>query len=111
LQKFPASTAGAQVTFGIEYRSGNEDFNEMRYITFEISETSFGISQGGSVYDRHVGSDSFSGPSWLLEIGGYRETECDLNELENSICEYLNLGARPSVACESNIEMDESDDE
>ena len=70
----------------------------MRYIDFRISESAFEISQGGSVYDKTVGRDSFSEPGWLIEIGGYRSTECELYNLEESIEEYLNLGAEITVS-------------
>jgi len=88
-------------TLGIVYRNGTEEFSEMRYITFRISEDTFEISKGGSVYDKAVGSDSFSDPGWLLEVGGYRQTECELYELDGSIAEYLTLGAKITVSDES----------
>ena len=78
----------------------------LRYITFRISESAFEISIGGSVYDSAVGSDSFSDPGWLVEAGGYRETECELYELEGSIVEYLNLGAKITVSDESEDESE-----
>ena len=53
-------------TLGIVYRNGTEEFSEMRYITFRISEDTFEISKGSSVYDKTVGSDSFSDPGWLV---------------------------------------------
>ena len=56
-----------------------------------------GFSDGGSVYDKAVGSDSFSQPGWLVEVGGYGNTGCDLYNLENSIAEYLNLGAKVTI--------------
>ena len=78
----------------------------MRYIDFRISESAFEISKGGSVYDKAVGGDSFSEPGWVVEAGGYRSAECDLYDLENSIAEYLNLGAEISVSDESEIEYE-----
>jgi hypothetical protein len=111
LEKFPTAIPGADVEFGIVYRAGDEDFGEMRYVTFHISDTEFEISSGGSVYDRSVGSDSFSRPGWVIEVGSYRETGCDLDTLEDEIREYLNLGATPTVECEGDFEMIDSDDE
>ena len=43
------------MSFHIIYRSGTDEFEEMRYITFRISDSSFEISKGGSVYDCAVG--------------------------------------------------------
>ena len=82
-ERLPLITVGACCEFGIIYRSGTDEFEEMRYITFRISDSSFEISKGGSVYDCAVGGDSFSEPDWLIEVSGYRETEMELLTLKN----------------------------
>jgi hypothetical protein len=107
LERLPLVTQGAWSEFGIVYRAGTEEFNEMRYIEFIISESRFEISKGGSVYDKAVGSDSISEPGWVVEVNGYRETECELYDIEDSIAEYLNLGAAISVSDESEIEYED----
>lgn len=106
LKRLPLVTPGCFCEFGIVYRAGSEEFSEMRYIQFRISESDFEISMGGSTYDKSVGSDSFSEPGWLVEIGGYRETECELYNLENYVEEYLNLGAEIKVSDESEIKYE-----
>jgi len=106
LERMPLSTAGAFCEFGICYRAGTEEFNEIRYIDFRITELSFEISIGGCVYDKVVGSDSFSEPGWMIEVGGYRRTECELFNLEGAVEEYLNLGAEITVCDESEIEYE-----
>ncbi|MFZ4701006.1 MAG: hypothetical protein ACOYMG_13230 [Candidatus Methylumidiphilus sp.] len=106
LERLPQVTPGSTAEFGIVYRNGTDDFNEMRYIDFRISESVFEVSIGGSVYDKSVGSDSFSDPGWLVEAEGYRETGCELCYLEDSIEEYLNLGANIVVNDESEIEFE-----
>ncbi len=106
LERLPLITPGSATEFGIVYRSGTVELSEMRYIDFRISESAFEISKGGSVYDKAVGSDSFSEPGWSVEIGGYRSSECELYDLEESIAEYLNLGAEISVSDESEIEYE-----
>jgi hypothetical protein len=106
LDRLPLVTAGSSSEFGIVYRAGTEDFSEMKYIIFRITESDFEISQGGSVYNKGVGSDSFSEPGWLVEVGGYRNGECELYSLEDSVVEYLNLGAQIAVADESQIDYD-----
>jgi len=104
LERLPLVTPGASTEFGIVYRGGTEKFSETRYIEFNISESVFEIARGGSVYDEAVGGDSFSEPSWVVEVGGYRDAGCELYDLEDSIAEYLNLGAEISVNDESEIE-------
>ena len=111
LGRLPLATPGVRVEFGAAYRFGDDDFSETRYIHFEISEDIFEISRGGSVYERLVGSDSFSDPSWLVELGGYRSTECELYNLEDEVRELLDLGAKPSVSCESAVGIDELGEE
>ena len=85
LERLPKVTPGSFSEFGIVYRAGTDEFSEMRYIDFRISESEFEISKGGSVYDKAVGSDSFSEPGWSVEVGGYRSAECELYDLEDSI--------------------------
>jgi hypothetical protein len=106
LGRLPIVTPGSSSEFGIVYREGDKEFREMRYIVFRISESAFEISKGGSVYDRAVGSDSFSEPGWIVEAGGYRYGECELYKIEDSIDEYLNLGAEISVSDNSKIEYE-----
>lgn len=106
LERLPQITPGSFSEFGIVYRAGNQEFSEMRYISFRISDSAFEISKGGSVYDKAYGSDSFSEPGWLVEVGGYRDAKCELYDLEDSVEEYLNLGAEISVNDESDIEYE-----
>jgi hypothetical protein len=106
LSRLPQVTEGAFVEFGIIYRAGSDDFHEMRYIDFRISDVAFEISRGGSVYDKSIGSDSFSEPGWLVEVGGYRGANCELYNLEDTVIEYINLGAEISVSDESEIEYE-----
>jgi hypothetical protein len=109
LERLPLITLGVFCEFGIEYRKGTEDFEEMRYISFRISDSIFEIAKGGSVYEKAIGANSFSEPSWIIEVDGYRNTKIDLYELEDSVVEYLNMGAEIYVYDESNIEFENKD--
>ena len=96
LERLPEVSAGVSIKFGIDYAPGTEEFREYRYIDFCVSEDTFEIKTGGSVYDKSVGSDSFSDPGWLIKAGGYRDVKMGfsaLSELENLVLEYINLGA------------------
>jgi len=97
LERLPEITDGLFCEINITLREGTEELQEMKYISFEISDCSFGISKGGSSYDIAVGGDSYSILSWRIEVGGYRETDDDLVDLEDTIEEYLNLGAEINV--------------
>jgi hypothetical protein len=67
----PTSTCGAETEFGVELTGGDEDFEETKYITIAISEECFEIATGGSVYEKGVGSDSITGPGYVVELDGY----------------------------------------
>ncbi len=103
LERMPKVTPGSWTEFGIVYRAGTEEFSEMRYIDFRISASVFEISRGGSVYNSEVGSDSFSESGWAIGVGGDRETEGELYNIEDSVSEYLNLGAEITVDDQSEI--------
>jgi hypothetical protein len=111
LERLPMITRGVRCEFGLVYRSGNEELNEMRYINFRISEDIFEICEGGSVYDPSVGGDSYSNPGWCIEANGYRNTECQLWDIEDKIKEYINLGAKITVEDESFIECEKSQEQ
>ena len=106
LERLPKVTHGVSVEFGIVYRAGSEDFNEMLYINFKISEDIFEISTGGSVYEKNIGSNSFSECKFTIDIDGYREDDCDLQYLEDNITEYLKFGGKINVHDESKIEYE-----
>ncbi|MDD2482398.1 MAG: hypothetical protein PHF82_09760 [Lutispora sp.] len=103
LERMPLATEGVNCGFGITYNSGDEEHSEMRYVNFIITDWSFEIQIGGSVYDKAVGSDSYSNPGWYIETGGYKDTRAELYNIEDSIEEYLNLGAEITVDDESYI--------
>lgn len=93
LERLPDVTPGAWAEFGVCYRHGEEDFEEMEFVQFRISDSDFEISRGGSTYSKSVGGDTISRPGWLVELDGNYERNCDLSRLEGKINEYINLGA------------------
>jgi len=107
LERLPKVTPGVYCQFGIFYRAGDKEFSEMKYITFAISDYSFEISIGGSVYEKGVGSDRYTEPGWLIELDeeGYRDPGCALYALEGKIREYIHLGAQITVDDQSAIDM------
>jgi hypothetical protein len=94
-------------------RHGDDDFSETKYVSISISETSFEVGTGGSVYSSGVGSDSVSGPRWLIEVGGYKDRtyQVDVDVLEDQVAEFLNLGAQITVSDESAIDYENDDSE
>ena len=108
LERMPASTPGAFVEFGVaHWVDGNYPKAEMHYLNFIISESCFEISRGGSI-NLGAGHDAFSDPGWRFEVGGYRETKCELYMIEDEMLELLNCGGEITVHDDSDIEYDSS---
>ena len=95
LERLPASTPRVAIEFGVVLRV-NINLEEMRYLEFRISDSVFQIARGGSI-DLGAGSDSYSEPGWWIEVGGYRETECELYCIEEEVAELLAGGAKITV--------------
>lgn len=113
LERFPNITSGVHVEFGVTLTDGDSDFRETQYMSFLIIESLFELSRGGSVYEKSVGSDSYSNPGWVIDIyDSYnRRIECELWDIENSVKELLTLGAIIRVSDESEIELEDLDDD
>jgi hypothetical protein len=111
LDRLPLKTEGANTYIKIEHKDGDELFWEAKYFSFTIEENIFHIEVSGYVYDRSVGGDSISYPSWYVESEGGRDCDCDLDILEDDILEYMSLGVRISVEDASEIEYDSFEEE
>jgi len=111
LEWMPEPILGLRCDFGITYSAGDKDYSEWKAIDFSINECSFNISVGGSVYDKTVGSDSYSRPGWSIEIGYQPDnSDCSLSELEYLIQDFLNLGGKITANddCDDSVfEMEE----
>ena len=100
IDRLPESTGGVFVCFGLCLRAGDDNFSEMEYLDFEISEEGFSIQRGGSTYTKAVGSDSFSSPGYQISFYGDRETGCDLLNLRDLIRSLIERGASVSITDE-----------
>lgn len=106
LERLPVSTEGVLCGFGLFYSFGSEEFSESKYFDFRITEDLFEFSIGGSVYEKSVGSDSFSEPGWLIEKDGEAIRDADLYYLSEHIRDYLNQGAEVVVDDDSDIKFE-----
>lgn len=109
LERLPITTPGVYVEFSIEYRNGTEQYSEMKYVNFSITENEFQVSVGGSVYDSEIGSDSYTELDYLIGFEGYRLTEGDITDLiyvEDNVKEFLKLGAEINVQDDSSIQYE-----
>lgn len=101
LERLPISTLGANVEFGVVLSVNNET----RYLSFLTTADMFQISRGGFI-DLGAGYDSYSYPGWHIEVGGFREVECNLCHLEDEFLTLLGCGATITVNDSSEIEYD-----
>ncbi|MDD4775950.1 MAG: hypothetical protein PHG75_05530 [Syntrophomonas sp.] len=91
-------TPGEYYDFGVIQRVESDQLKEIHYISFTVSEDTFLIYLGGSVYEPQVGSDSYTEPEYLVELNGPGITNYNLHEVECSVQEFLNLGAQITVS-------------
>lgn len=113
LERLPKITPGVNVDYSISLRQGGENFEEMKYWGVRISEGSFEVESGGSVYNAGIGSDSVSGFKLYMETGsyGYRECNDSCYEWLDDPEELLNLGAELDVADDSDPDCKLDEDE
>ena len=113
LERLPQATPGVCCEYGVSLTSGNDDFSEMHYISFRITDDDFEISTGGSVYDKRVGSDTVSGPHWLLEFSGFADRSLGegITSIEGRVRRYLRSGAEITVDDDSaNVVIEENEE-
>lgn len=91
LENLPKAPSGMDLTFDITQRGGDENSSEMRYWSMSLSSTTFSVSSGGSIYDRSVGSDSFTIFDFLCEVEGHRSMEGDIWQWLAETNEVLNF--------------------
>jgi len=88
LQRLPLSTPGVDICVSIR----NESAGSLSYQSVQLTESSFELLSGGAEYGP-AGSDSYTGFSFLVEVGGFRddrmfvEVEDWLSGFVGSICD------------------------
>ena len=98
LNHLPQVTPDASYQFGIVYRDGDDNYNEMRFITFTITENMLEIAYGGSEFDSLGGGGSLPTEIWMLEVGGARMTDLEIDYTKLDLFTgFLNMGAKIKV--------------
>ncbi len=101
LGRLPATTPGAFYEFAVVLTGGTDESYERRFIQFTITDEEFEISRGGVVYDQAVGSDTLPFECWHVGLGHRVVSDFDLYDIEESVEEYLSLGAKITISDES----------
>ena len=105
VERLPLITTGINVGVTIDYTTGNSERRGSHYFVLSINEETFHIEESGYEYEQYIGGDSIGYPGWYIERSGGRDTEMDLEKLENEIDEYLNLGTVITVEDYSEIDL------
>lgn len=111
LMRLPRPTPGIAIDMTISYRFNND----LSYRGIFISEESFRLQSGGSIYTPGVGSDSYSDDDIEMEIGGFRSNMNFflVSAWLNSCRELLNMSAEISFEDlgDDDVEWDVEDSE
>ena len=95
LRRLPHQTKGSTY---IDLTLSSFRGGETNYLSFEVSETRFEVTKGGS--------DGYSEIDWFIDIGGKRETDGNIYRLEGIVSDYLSLGYDISIEDESDFIID-----
>ena len=68
LQRLPLATSGVDICVSMR----NESAGGLSYQSVQLTESSFELLSGGAEYGP-AGSDSYTGFSFLVEVGGFRD--------------------------------------
>jgi hypothetical protein len=108
LQRLPLVTPGVWVEVTLYTGDGDKDYSERHYWSFQIVDCGFYVSEGGSVYDPGVGSDSYTTFAYEVETSGYTNTDGDPYDWVCSMNEALGMNLRIGVDDQSqNVCMDD----
>ncbi len=92
LRQLPFPVEGATY---IDVSISNHFNGETKYISFQVSETQFSVSIGGS--------DGYSEMEWLVDIDGCCQNYGDIYRLKDTISECLNLDFSVTIEDESDF--------
>ncbi|MBL8207517.1 MAG: hypothetical protein JNM09_25015 [Blastocatellia bacterium] len=77
LERLPRVTPGTWIDFCLEYSLNDE----RTWADLHVSETSFTIGDGFSVYDPQIGSDHSTADAFSVEPGSFRSNPSDTPEV------------------------------
>jgi len=105
LELMPRWVMYGYITYGISYRAGTKEFHEMRYLQVKIDDEALSFEDGGSVYDKSVGSDTFGHDPIVLHSTGRCGDISRLTDWNNSFQEFLAMESEITTAdeCDDSI--------
>src|SRR6266571_1987143 len=89
LELMPQWVMNGYITYGVMYRAGTKEFHEMRYLQVKIDDEALSFEDGGSTYDKSVGSDTFGNDPIVLHENGRSGDTSRLTDWHNLFQEFL----------------------
>ena len=103
-------SSGEEISCGYDFDFCLRTESYIHYVSFHFEADGIDVSDGGSVYDPAIGSDSYT--SWMYSI--WRNGTSDVSEFNapdfTSIVELVSEGARLSVSNPDEFFMDDSEE-
>ena len=97
LRALPIFTQDFRCTFRVNHKVGDDNFGEVRFIEFEISELNYQIRTGNNVYAHSNLVDSNSEICFFVGSDTLHSEYYDLSRIEQTVLEYLQQGAEVVV--------------
>jgi len=94
--------------FGFILETGNDEHHEIEYMAFHFETEIIEVISGGSIYDKPVGSDSYT--NWMYSIGLNGWDGENHNYRFSSVLELVRNGAKLSIESPDEYADDMEDD-
>lgn len=83
--------------FSFAWETGNDEHHEIEYMSFHFESEMVQVSSGGSIYDKPIGSDSYTNWDYSIWLNGWDED--NNNYRFSTVLELVRNGAELSIEC------------
>ena len=90
LERLPRISKGVEVEFNVGIRWGRPDDCREQWVTFRVSDSSFGVGTMSVTSDPAVGSDHHTTAVYEVDNGGYRSMEAGDENVWMQIFDWIN---------------------
>lgn len=97
-----------QFDFGFVWETGTDDHHEIEYMDFHFESEIIQVVSGGSIYNKPVGSDSYTNWDYSIELNGWDGDNC--NYWFSTLLELVRKGAKLSIESPDEFVYDTEDD-
>jgi hypothetical protein len=98
----------SEFDFSFVWETGNDEHHEMEYMSFHFELEMLQVSSGGSIYDKSVGSDSYTNWNYSIWLNGWDEE--NNNYRFSTMLELVRNGAKLSIESPDEYTDDMKDD-